>query len=103
MLILKYNTNISSGTTVTLPLHGSVNMNIDWDDGATSATTSSGFLSHTYSSDGEYSVSGTGSVTQFGHNFTTTPNVEKLTDVIEWVGLGVTSISYAFKVWSGRY
>jgi len=54
-MILKYNTNYGTANqTVSLPLYGTVNVSVNWGDGATSATTSTGELSHTYSADGHH-------------------------------------------------
>jgi surface protein len=93
-MILEYNTNLSSGTTITLPLYGTVNVTVDWGDGNTQTVTSASDLSHTYATDGTYTVQITGTLTHFGSS--SYPNADKLTAVTSFEDIGLTSLRYAF-------
>ncbi len=94
-MVLEYNTNLSAGTTIALPLQGTVNVTVDWGDGtATQDFTSSGNQDHIYATDGTYTVTITGSLTQFGPNNYTIAN--KLTVVTSFGDLGITSFISAF-------
>ncbi len=94
-MILKFNTNLSSGTTVTLPLDGSVNVTVDWGDGDNEAFTTTGEKNHTYASEGNYTVTISGTLTQFGS--TGCDNIEKLTSVDDFGDIGLTDLTNAFK------
>ena len=60
---LQYNTNLSAGTTIGVPLGSGVNVNIDWGDGVVENNiTTIGQKTHTYSSEGSYTVSISGSL-----------------------------------------
>ena len=65
-MTLEFNTTLSSGTTVTLPLYGTVNVPVDWGDSNSEPFTTTGNKDHTYDTDGTYTVSISGSLTQFG-------------------------------------
>jgi surface protein len=94
-MVLEYNTNISDGTTITLPLYGTVNVTVDWGDLSTPENiTTEGDKDHTYASEGTYTVSITGSLTQFGFMFYA--NSDKLIRVSSFADLGLTSLGYAF-------
>ncbi len=96
-MILQFNTNLSSGTTVTLPLYGTVNVTVDWGDGSSTETfTSSGDKDHTYAYEGVYTVSVSGTLTQFGHGNIAYANANKLEKVTNFGNLGLTSLSGAF-------
>jgi hypothetical protein len=43
---LEFNTNLSEGTTITLPLNGTVDVSVDWGDGNTELFTSTGNKDH---------------------------------------------------------
>jgi surface protein len=60
------NTALSAGTTVTLPLAGTVDVRIFWGDNTMDVSTASGNFSHTYATEGVYQVTITGSMTSFG-------------------------------------
>ena len=95
-MILEYNTNYSSGTEITLPLRGNVNVNIDWGDGsAIENITTSGDVSHTYSSNGIYTVEITGNLERFGGEIDSS-NSAKLTKVLSFGNLGLISLRKAF-------
>ena len=96
-MVLEFNTTLSDGTTVTLPLYGSVNVTVDWGDGTTPQTiTTTGDHNHTYAAEGTYNVSITGSLSQFGHGQNSYSNANKLTKVTSFGNLGLTSLSGAF-------
>jgi uncharacterized repeat protein (TIGR02543 family) len=96
-MVLEFNTTLSSGTTVTLPLYGSVNVTVDWGDGTTpQAITTTGDHNHTYAAEGTYTVSITGSLSQFGRGQNSYNNASKLTKVTSFGNLGLTSLSGAF-------
>jgi surface protein len=90
---LEFNTNISEGTTITLPLFGTVDVNVNWGDGNSEPYTSSGNKSHTYSIDGTYTVTITGTLTHFGAS--SYPNAYKLTKINDFGDIGLTDLSYA--------
>ena len=94
-MVLEFNTNLSAGTAVTLPLYGTVNVTVDWGDGTgTEVITAEGNKDHIYASDGTYSVTISGSLTHFGNSGTA--NIKKLTRVTDFGDLGITDLSYAF-------
>ena len=93
-MVLRYNTNLSAGTTIAIPLYGSVNVNIDWGDLNSDNFTSDGNHSHTYSSEGIYDVTITGTVQHFGSY--STSGIDKLVSVLSWDNLGITSFDGAF-------
>ena len=94
-MVLVFNTNMSSGTTVTLPLQGTVNVTVDWGDGTgTEDFTTAGNRDHIYAAEGIYTVTISGSLTQFGnYNY---PNANKLTAVTDFGSLGIISLWYVF-------
>ncbi len=93
-MVLEFNTNLSTGTTITLPLDGTVDLTVDWGDGNSESTTNSANLSHTYSGEGTYFVTISGSLTHFGRS--SYPNADKLAKVISFGSIGITDLSYAF-------
>ena len=96
-MVLTVDTTIVSGTTVTLPLRGTVDVTVDWGDGNSTSTTASGDLSHTYATNGAYTISIAGSLTQFGSGDERYDNARMLTGVMSWGSLGLTSLSGAFR------
>ncbi|ADO77293.1 BspA family leucine-rich repeat surface protein [Halanaerobium praevalens] len=96
-MVLEFDTNLSSGTTIELPLYGTVDVTVDWGDGSTNSYTSSGDKSHTYSSEGRYTVTISGDLTKFGKGNLTDKKNYKLTKVSYFGNLGLTSLSGAFK------
>ena len=92
-LVLVFDTTLASGTTVTVPLAGTVDVVIDWGDGSSEAFTTSGNKTHTYASEGEYTVRVSGSLTGFGANVLR-PN---LTKCLSFGDLGLTSLNSAFR------
>ena len=98
-MTLVFNTNFSDGTTITLPMYGTtVYADIDWRDGNTEIIISEGAHNHTYSSNGEYTVSITGTFEHFGaSNWTGYNNADKLIKVTSFGDINnLTSLLYAF-------
>ena len=95
-IVLVYNTNLSSGTTISVPT-GSGSHTINWGDGSSNSYTSSGYKNHTYSVNGTYTVQVSGTVNSFGSSSTPTANnVNKLTECLSFGTVGLTSLSSAF-------
>jgi len=90
-MILEYNLELSSGTTITLPLYGTVNVTVDWGDGNTEPYTTTGNKNHTYATGGTKAVSISGSLTQFGSGVAYN-NADKLVRVTSFGNLGLTSL-----------
>ena len=97
-MVLTVDTTLGAGTSVTLPLWGTVDVSIDWGDGST--TTDSGRVTHEYASEGTYTIAITGVLTHFGGYFygyrLGYPNADKLTAITAWGDLGLTSLQGAF-------
>jgi surface protein len=89
--------NGCSGTSVDLPLFGTVNASIDWGDGHNSIVTTPGDVDHVYSNPGTYQISidGAGSVSQFG-DASGSANECAITDVSDWGSFAISNLSYAF-------
>ncbi|MBZ0244190.1 MAG: DUF285 domain-containing protein, partial [Bacteroidales bacterium] len=96
-MTLTFNTNLSAGTTVTLPLRGTVNVTVDWGDGNNENFTTSGNKNHTYGAEGTYNVSISGSLSAYGFEANAGVNASKLTTVSSFGSLGLTSLSGAFR------
>jgi PKD repeat protein len=95
-MVLVY--NVGNNDTITLPLFGSVNVSIDWDDGSEIENfTTSGNKNHTYTTAGEYEVSISGTLTQFGNGLTGYSNADKFIEVSSFGNIGLISLSGAFK------
>ena len=95
-MTLEFNTNLSAGTTITLPLYGTVNVNVDWGDSQSEPFTTVGDKNHTYASEGTYTVRISGTLTQFGNGINVYANADKLTKVTNFGSIGLTSLSGAF-------
>jgi len=96
-MVLEFNTNLSDGTSITLPLKGTVDVTVNWGDGSSDDTyTTTGNKEHTYAVEGTYTVSITGSLTQFGTSFPNAPNIDKLVKVTSFGDIGLTSLKSAF-------
>ncbi len=102
---LAFDTEKSEGTTIALPLSGSVNVIVDWGDTSEPETiTTEGYHLHTYTDEGQYNVTISGELTWFGS--LTTPNeslddidqnyAEKLIAVTSFGDLGLISLEGAF-------
>jgi surface protein len=97
--ITTWNTNLGTGTTVTLALAGTVDASIDWGDGsAAQHVTTPGPHVHDYGTHGIYTVAVTGSVTAYNSNENSREDSEraKLVSVDHWGQLGLTNMLCAF-------
>ena len=94
-MVLEFNTALSAGTTVTLPLQGTVNVTVAWGDGITETFTVRGEKSHTYAVGGTYTVSITGNLSRFGNGPWTYPNASKLVKIKSFGNLGLTGLDGA--------
>ncbi|MDD3861002.1 MAG: BspA family leucine-rich repeat surface protein, partial [Bacteroidales bacterium] len=92
-MILEFNTNLSEGKTITLPLYGIVDVIVDWGDGNSEQFTSEGNKEHTYNYDGSYTVTISGTLTHFGTN--DYPNADKLVKIHSFGEIGLTDLSYS--------
>ena len=96
-LVMTFNTQTAN--TVYLPLGGyggTVNALIDWADGNTELATTQNIYSHTYAATGNYQVTVTGTVSEYGQIFSSSEN-EPLVSVDSWDNdLGLTSMFAAF-------
>lgn len=95
-MVLHYNTNLSQGTTIALPLYGNVDVIVVWGDGSTQAINTEGYHEHTYTSEGEYTVTIKGTLSQFGNSGKSCPGVDKLVGVSSFGTLGIQSLNGAF-------
>jgi surface protein len=99
--VTTWDTNLGTGTTVTLALAGTVNAWIDWGDGsAIQQVTTPGPHVHDYGIDGIYTVSVTGTVTAYNSfsNGGALSERAKLVRVDAWGDVGFTSMQFAFHV-----
>jgi len=98
--VTTWDTSLGDGTTVTLALGGEVDAEINWGDGSVDTVTTPGPHVHDYGVDGVYTVSVTGSVTEYHGRDNGSGGVykdeKKLVSVDSWGGLGFTSMRYAF-------
>jgi surface protein len=96
--ITTWDTNVALDKTVTLGLAGTVNATVDWGDGTIETVTTPGPHTHDYGVDGIYTVSVTGSVTEYNSHNNGGPESErfKLISVDNWGQLGFTSMYCAF-------
>ncbi len=96
-MVLEFNTNLSEGKTITLPLYGTVDVSVNWGDGNSNTFTAEGLQEHTYAAEGTYTVSISGTLTHFGHNEAgSIPNINKLVRVTSFGNIGLTSLKKAF-------
>ena len=93
---LVFNTNLSAGTTVTLPLYSSVNVSVNWGDGNTENITTTGNHDHIYAADGIYTVLISGTLTEFGNKNLGYDNTDKLIKVTSLGNIGLESLKGAF-------
>jgi surface protein len=96
-MILVYDTTLSSGTTVSVPLRGNTDVVVYWGDGNSTAVVSGAAapVSHTYASEGTYTVQIFGRMTAFG-GFVSRPGFDKLTRCLSFGGLGLIDLLNAF-------
>jgi hypothetical protein len=91
-----FNTNLIVGTTISLPLFGRVDVEVDWGDGTVlQRVRGSGFVEHVYAENGIYEVVVSGRLSQFGSGFQNWVHSFALVsvEVIE----GVRSLDGAFR------
>ena len=82
-----WDTSLGDGTTVTLALAGTVDADIDWGDGSPiQHVTTPGPHVHDYGVDGIYTVSVTGSATEYSSSYASRvyPDTDKLVRVNNW-------------------
>jgi surface protein len=97
-MILVYDTTLSSGTTVGIPLREFADLVIYWGDGNSTAvgpTAVAGHTTHTYASEGTYVVKVFGRLNALGGNVSK-PGWEKLTRCLSFGDLGLLSLFNAF-------
>ncbi len=82
--------------TISLPLSGSVNATIDWGDDSVEIVTIPQKVKHTYASQGQYTVTISGTVTQYGVGGSGDVNSSALREVQSFGDLGIQSINSAF-------
>ena len=93
-MVLQY--EVEEHTEISLSLNGAVNVQVDWGDGSSAETfISSGNKTHTYISSGIKNVTISGTLEHFGTSDFSGDNA-RLTKVLSWDGLGLTSLSFAF-------
>ena len=97
-LTLVFDTSLSAGTTVEVPLNGTADCTVDWGDGNTDSYAAAGNRQHTYAAEGTYTVRVTGTVTQFGYGggSPTANTYNKLTECTSFGEIGITSLYGAF-------
>ena len=83
--------------TITLPLQGTILLNVSWGDSTSDYYTTVGDKDHTYPSTGTYTVELSGVLTQFGNGSTGYANVDKLTYINTFGDMGLESLSGGFK------
>lgn len=88
-LVLVFDTSLGD-LTVSVNLGGTVDVVIDWGDGNLDVETTSGDKTHTYATDGEYTVRVSGSLTSFQAR-----QIE-LTKCLSFGNLGITSLANTF-------
>lgn len=95
---LEYNTTLGSGASIGLQLQGTVNCTVNWGDGNSETFTTVGGKYHTYEEEGTYTVTISGSLTQFGAGENADPNnsIKKLVKINSFGNIGLTSLSGAF-------
>lgn len=94
-MVLEYNI-ATANTQIALPLAGTVNVTVNWGDGTPNEVFSSaGDKPHTYVTTGTKTVTITGTLSAFGSSTNSTGNA-RLTKVLSWDGLGLTSFNNAF-------
>jgi surface protein len=96
--VTTWNTNLGTGTTVSLALAGEVAAKIYWGDGTVSVVTTPGPHTHDYGVDGVYTVAVTGTATAYNSHLNGggTQARLKLVSVDNWGRLGFTNLHNAF-------
>ncbi|MDG5816178.1 BspA family leucine-rich repeat surface protein [Chitinispirillales bacterium ANBcel5] len=94
-MVLVFNTELSEGTTIELPLSGNVVVRVDWGDGNSQIIQREGIHEHTYDEEGEYEVTITGTLSWYG-SYRSFPQSCKLVRVKTFGDLGLTLLVGAF-------
>lgn len=94
--LLEFNTTLTEGTQVSLPVNGTVNVIVNWGDGNSTAFNKSGTIVHYYATEGTYIVSIHGTLTGFGSSWTEFFNRRKLQRVLSFGEIGLVNLSDAF-------
>lgn len=93
-MVLEFDTSLGD-LTIEVPLSGTVNCTVDWGDDSSDSYTTTGIKSHTYASAGIYTVTVSGTLTEFGGSiFISRPEFTKCSSFGE---IGLTSIKEAFR------
>jgi surface protein len=95
-LTFVFDTSLSAGTTVGIPLRGNVNATVDWGDGTTTSYTTTGYKTYTYASGGVYTVKVYGRLTGLGGNVGIRTGYNKLLRCTSFGGTGLTDLFNAF-------
>lgn len=96
-MVLNIDTSLDAGTTISLPLRGTVNVLVYWGDGSASIHTTATDLSHTYAAEGKYTIQITGTLTQFGNSSTGWSAGNKMVTAVTSFGLlKLASLNGAF-------
>ncbi len=93
---LVYNTHLIEKNTILLHLSDNVDVSIDWGDGNQQVVSNEGIIEHTYTEDGVYIVSLSGSLSWLGSETVNASNIA-LEGVLNFGDLGITSLKNAFK------
>ena len=105
-MILNIDTTKSTSTDFILPLFGTVDVTVDWGDGTVETYTSAGERTHTYASEGEYTITLNGTVTEWGNSSgwggfsfanTRITSQGKLTELIQWGNIGLVNTFGMFR------
>ncbi len=82
-MVLEYNTSLSDGTEIALPLRPPLDVTVDWGDGTpVESFITEGDKRHTYQVEGTYSIKINGTLTTFGRfDDQNTLGIEKLVAV----------------------
>ncbi len=97
VMTIIFDTNLSAGTTITLPLNSiGGNVIVDWGDSNIETFTTNGDKNHTYTSGGVYVVAISGTLFNFGKGAGTYANANKIVRVTSFGNIGLKSLAGAF-------
>ena len=98
MFEITIDTTLEAGLQMTLPLYGVMEpLTVAWGDGNSSSPATDGDVTHTYATDGTYTITILGKFGRFGKQDLTYANAAKITSVDTWLGDNLTSLSGAFR------
>jgi surface protein len=100
-LTLVYDTNLITGTTIQLPFgpssgNGIIDVTVNWGDGTIRNYKNTINATHTYETNGIYTVKITGNLDVFGVYGIIPIGIQALTEVVSFGNLGIKSLVYAF-------